>query len=193
MRLARGSAGFGRGDQARHASPFDKLAAHQVARPLGGDERTIDPVRRHHLPEVDVEPVRAKQEVARAQLRLDLMGVDVGLNFIRQEDVDEITCMGRVGGRHRFEPITHRRLVVRRARPLTDDDLTARIAQVLGLGMSLAAVADHRDRLAFEQREVGILVVVHFGSHRNPRSEKAKVKRKKAKVWYPPAADGSRR
>ena len=32
--------------------------------------------------------------------------------------------------------------------------------------MALAAVADHRDRLPLEQREVGILVVVHLRSHR---------------------------
>ena len=65
-----------------------------------------------------------------------------------------------------LKPSRDRQVVVGRARPLADHDVAARVAEVLRLGMALAAVADDGDRLALEQREIGILVVIHLGGHR---------------------------
>ena len=50
-----------------------------------------------------------------------------------------------------LKPSLDRQVVVRRARPLADHDVAARVAEVLGLGVPLAAVADDGDRLALEQ------------------------------------------
>ena len=55
---------------------------------------------------------------------------------------------------------------VGRARPLADHHLAAGIAKILRLRVPLTAIADDRDRLALQQREIGILVVVHLGGHR---------------------------
>ena len=72
------------GDQAGDASPLDELAADQVARALGGDQGAVDPLGRDDLAEVDVEPVRAEQEVAGPKVRLDVAGVDVALDLVGQ-------------------------------------------------------------------------------------------------------------
>ena len=66
-----------------------------------------------------------------------------------------------------LKPSLNGQFVVGRARPLADHDVAARVAQVLGLGVALAAVADDRDRLSLEQRQIGILVVIHLGGHRH--------------------------
>ena len=55
---------FARGDQAGDAAPLDELAADQVAGALGRHQGTIDAFGRNDLTEVDVEAVRAEQEVA---------------------------------------------------------------------------------------------------------------------------------
>ena len=60
------------GDQAGHAAPFFVFAADQMPRPLGRDQGRIDAFRRNDLAEVDVEPVRAHQQVARLQVRPDV-------------------------------------------------------------------------------------------------------------------------
>ena len=48
-----------------------------------------------------------------------------------------------------------------RARREPDDDVDARLVEVQGVGVALAAVADDRDGLAGQRRRVGVVVVVH--------------------------------
>ena len=43
--------------------------------------------------------------------------------------------------------------------------LAAAVAQILGLGVSLRAIAENGDGLAFEDGEIGVVVVVDFGRH----------------------------
>jgi ketol-acid reductoisomerase len=159
------------GDQARDAAPFDELAPDEVPRTFRRDERAIDPGGGDDLTEMDVEPVRAEQHVAGFEVRLDVLGVDVALNFVGQEDVDQVPLVGGLGGRDGCETVLHGLIVIGGAGTLADDDVAAGITQVLRVGMSLAAVADDRDRLAFEQTQVGVLVVKHRGRHqRSPSS-----------------------
>src|SRR5262249_55789292 len=51
------------------------------------------------------------------------------------------------------------------ARSLADDHVHAAIAKVLRLSVSLAAVAEDGDRLAFEEREISVVVVVDGRGH----------------------------
>ena len=64
-----------------------------------------------------------------------------------------------------LKPWLDRQVVVRAAGALADDDVEAAVAEVLGLGVALRAVADDGDRLALEEREVGVVVVVDRGGH----------------------------
>ena len=50
-------------------------------------------------------------------------------------------------------------------RPLGHDHLQPTVAEILGLGMPLAAVADDGDGLAVEGFKVGVGVVVDRGGH----------------------------
>ena len=58
--------------------------------------------------------------------------------------------LGRLFGRHRLETVALGQIVVRAAGPLADDHGAAAVAQVLGVGMSLRAIAENGDRLALE-------------------------------------------
>ena len=74
-------------------------------------------------------------------------------------------CFGGVGGAHRLEAVADGEVVVLAAGALADDDVDAAVAEVLGLGVALRAVADDGDGLAFEGGEVGVFVVVDGGCH----------------------------
>ena len=64
-----------------------------------------------------------------------------------------------------LKPWLDGQVVVLAARPLADDDVHAAVAEVLGLGVALRAVADDGDGLALERVEVGVFVVVNRGCH----------------------------
>lgn len=66
---------------------------------------------------------------------------------------------------HRLEAVLLGQVVVRAAGPLADDHRAAAVAQVLGLGVALRAVAQDGDRLVLQQRQVGVGVVINLGGH----------------------------
>ncbi len=103
--LAGRRAGLGGGDQAGDAAPLDELAADEVARALGGDQGGVDALGRDDLAEVDVEPVRAEQQVAGPEVGLDVAGVDVALDLVGQEDIDQVAGLGGLGGGDRLEAV----------------------------------------------------------------------------------------
>ena len=115
--------------------------------------------------EVDVEAVRAHQDRARLQVRLDFLFVEVALQLIGDEDVDDVGLLGGVGGADGLEAVADGEVVVLAAGALADDDVDAAVAEVLGLGVALRAVADDGDRLALEGGEVGVFVVINRGCH----------------------------
>ena len=87
------------------------------------------------------------------------------MELVGDEDVDDVGLLGGVGGAHRLEAVADGEVVVLAAGPLADDDVDAAVAEVLGLGVALRAVADDGDGLAFEGGEVGVFVVVNGGWH----------------------------
>ena len=153
------------GDEAGDAAAGDEFAADEVAGAFGGDEQCVDACGRFDEAEVDVEAVRAHEDVAGLQVRLDFVFVEVALQLVGDEDVDDVGLLGGVGGAHRLEAVADGEVVVLAAGALADDDVDAAVAQVLGLGVALRAVADDGDRLAFEGGEVGVFVVVDRGCH----------------------------
>ena len=80
LRLLAGS--FTHRDQSRNSTPLFILAANQVPRTLGGDQQGVHVGRRCHLAIVDIESVRAHQDIARFEVIPDLADVEVGLDFI---------------------------------------------------------------------------------------------------------------
>ncbi len=114
---------------------------------------------------MNVEAVRTHQHIPGRQVVPNLVAVDVGLNFVGQQDIDHVGCLGCLGDRHRLEAVSDRQIVVRRSRSLTDHDLATAVSQILGLGVTLRTVTKNRNRLAFEMGQVGVVIVINRGSH----------------------------
>ena len=85
------------GDQAGHALAVLELAAHQVARALGGDHGDVDAGRGLDVAEADVEAVAEEQRVAVLQVGLDRLGVQRPLHVVRRQDHDQVGLGGRLG------------------------------------------------------------------------------------------------
>ena len=130
-----------------------------------GDQRRIDSFGRKHLAEVHVEAVRAEEQVPLAQVGPDFRPEQVPLNFVGEQNVDDIGALGRLGEREGLEAVAHRQVVVRRSFTLPDNDIAAAVAEVLRLGMSLAAVAENGDRLVLQKCQIGVVVVINFRGH----------------------------
>ena len=62
----------------------------------------------------------------------------------------------------RLEAVLHGQIVVGRSRPLCHDHPATAVAEVLGMGVSLRAVAQNGDRLPFQQGQIGVLIVVNL-------------------------------
>ncbi len=122
-----------------------------MPRTLGSDQRGVDAFRRNDLTEVDVEAVRAHQQVAR-RVGADRGFVHVALHFIGQQDIDHIARGSGFGGGHWFKPVADRQIVIRTAFSLADNHVAAAVFEVLRLGMPLAAVADNGNRFVLKER-----------------------------------------
>ena len=99
------------------------------------------------------------------EVGLDFVFVEVALQFVGDEDVDDVGLRVGFGGADGLEAVADGEVVVLAAGALADDDVDAAVAEVLGLGVALRTVADDGDRLAFEGGEVGVFVVVDCGCH----------------------------
>ena len=67
--------------------------------PLGATRAQSTPSGGHDLAEVDVEPVRAEQQVAGPEVRLDVAGVDVALHLVGQQDIHQVAGLGGLARR----------------------------------------------------------------------------------------------
>ena len=114
---------------------------------------------------MDVEAVRADQHVARRKVVADVAAEDLALDFVGQEDGDDVGLFGGLGGRDGLETVLDGLLVVGRAGQFGHDHVAAAVAEVLGVAVPLRAVAQDGDRLVLQQRNVGVFVVIDFGGH----------------------------
>ena len=148
---------LGDGDERRRAVPLGEEPADDVARPLRRDHDHVVARRRLDAPVMDVEPVGEEQCGARSQVRRDVGLVDRGLDLVRKQKRDDLGAGGRLGDRADGEPRFLGGSPRAAALPEPDLDLDARVVQVQGMCVALAAVADDRD-LAVEEAEVAFAV-----------------------------------
>ena len=154
------------GEERWHAAPGPIDGPQQVAGALGGDHPDVDDAGWVDPSEMDVETMGEHQQVAGPQVRCDLVVVDALLGRVRDEDHDDVRGLDRIGDIGDPEA----RLGGQGAAPgpgrERHDDIDPGVVEVEGVGMALAAVADDRDRLAGEGRQICVVVVVHLGRHR---------------------------
>jgi hypothetical protein len=154
-------------EQRRRPGALDEQLADAVARRLRGDHRDVEIGARRDRAEADVEAVREHQHVARLQVRLDLLTVDLPLHVIGDENHHDVGprrdlahLADRETRRLRFRARTARR---RQA----DANAHAAVFQIQRMRVPLRAVPDDSDLASANQREVGVVVVIHRGHERN--------------------------
>ena len=149
-------------DQAGHAAAALIFGADGVAGALGRDHEDVDVGTRLDEAEMDVEAVGEGEGGALLHVRREVLIVDTCLIFVGREDHDDVRPGRGVGvGQHPKAGFLGLGggggAGAERDRNLAH----ARVAQVLGVGVALAAIADDRDLLALDEPDVGIPVVVN--------------------------------
>src|SRR6476660_4744938 len=152
-------------DQTRHAGALLEKLAEAVTWRLRGDHDHVDVLRRRHEAEAHREAMREEQRLAGAETILDRLLVDLALDLVRREDHDQIGLPGGVGNRDDLEAVGLGLCPALAALGQSDDHLHPAVAQVLGMRVTLAAIADDRDRRAHEWVKAGVLIVVKRGCH----------------------------
>jgi len=116
-----------------------------MARALRRHHDHVHAFRRNDRLEVHVKPVRETQHLARRQVRLDRLLVNLRLHFIRQGDDDEVGLLHRVFNAEQLKAAFDRELAVGGFFAVGDDDFNAAVAKVLPVGVPLAAKAENGD------------------------------------------------
>src|SRR5437879_4835440 len=149
------------GGQRRHALAGDVRAAHEVARALRRDHRDVDVLVGLDLREVDREAVREHQHRARLKVSLDRLAEQLALARVWRQDHDDRGFRYRLGHRYRPQAVGLHALDRLASGVQTDAHVLAAVVQVQRVRATLAAVADHRHRLAQPLRQVDFVVDLH--------------------------------
>ena len=149
-------------DQARHAAAALVFRAHGMAGALRRDHQHVEVGARLDQVEMHVEAVREHQRRAVLHVGVQVIAVDVGLQFVRRQHHHHVGPFGGVGDFHHLELFALGLLDALRALAQRHRDvLDAGIAQVERMGMALAAIADDDDLLALDQVQVGVAIVIN--------------------------------
>ena len=149
------------GQEAGHARAALIFRAHQMARALGRDHEDVEVLARLDQVEVDVEAVGESQCGAFAHVGGQMLAVKVGLQLVRGQDHDDVGPGRGLGRGHDLDAGLLGLLGAGRSGPQPDPDVgDAAVLKVVGMGVSLAAVADDGHLPALDQTDVGIAVVI---------------------------------
>jgi hypothetical protein len=114
---------------------------------------------------VDVEAVREHQRRTLLHVVVQMLAVDVALQFVGGEHHDEVGPFGGFGDFHHLEAGGLR--LLGRGRALAERNghfLDAGILQVQRVGVTLTAIADDDDLFALDQVQVGITIIINSHS-----------------------------
>ena len=115
------------------------------------------------VPKRMLKPVGEHEGVALAEVVGDRGAVEAGLYGVRGEQHHDVTPFGsRVRGID-AQALRLRPLLRRATRPQADPYLDTAVAQVQGVSVTLAAVADDGNALSIQMSQIGIGVVVGAG------------------------------
>ena len=112
-----------------------------------------------------VEAVGEHQRRAVLHVGVQMVAIDVALQFVGRQHHHHVGPLGGLGHFHDLELLALGLLDARRGLAQRDRDvLDAAVAQIERVGMALAAIADDGDLLALDQVQVGITIVVNTHS-----------------------------
>ena len=93
--------------------------------------------------------MRKTQGFAFFEVRLDAVGIDLGLDMVLGKDLDDVGSLGCLIGAHRDKTILFGLLEIRRTGHFGNNDPAAGIPQAQRLASALDAVANDGDRFVF--------------------------------------------
>src|SRR5262249_47809725 len=148
--------------QHRDAGAALVFRAHGVAGSLGRDHHHVEIGARLDQVEMDVEAVREHERRTLLHVVGEVLAIDVGLQLVGREHHHHVRPFGGGGDVHDLELFALRLLHALRALAQRDGHvLDAGVAQVEPVGVTLPAVADDGDLLAFDQVDVGVAIVIN--------------------------------
>ena len=103
-----------------------------------------------------------QQHVALGDAVADLVLPDLAVELVGEQDHHEVAAAGGLDDREHLEALLARLGDRGGVLAQADDDVDAGVLQVERVGVALGAVADDRDGLAVEEREVCVVVVDHW-------------------------------
>src|SRR5216684_4041502 len=151
-------------NQGRNTTAFPIDAPQKVARTLGRDHDHVHVCRRNDRFEMNAETVGEAENLSFFQSWLDGRLVERCLGLIRSKNLDPIRLVGRFRRSQHSKAIGLRLLRALAGRVKPDNYVVTAVAQVLGLGVSLAAVAEDGDSFALQGCWIGV-VFVEDGCH----------------------------
>ncbi len=153
------------GHDDRDATAVGVFTAHDVARALRGDHEDRVVLGRLDVAVVDVEAMGESDRGARLDVRLDVVGPDGALVLIRSQDHDDVGLGGGFRNGLDFQTLLLGVFDGLGGRTQADDDVDAGVAQVQRVGVALGTVTDDGDLLAFEDREITVVLIPDLCSH----------------------------
>ena len=92
------------GQQTRHTAATCVLSAHCMTRALWGNHQTVDIAARLDQVEMHIQPMGKRDGGTRADIGMDVIAIDVCLQFIRCQHHDQITPCCGLSHIHDLEP-----------------------------------------------------------------------------------------
>gem|GEM_PF-6383272 len=102
---------------------------------------------------------------SRLDVRLNIVGPDGALILIRSQNHDDVGFSGGFRNGLDFQTLLLGVLDRLGGRAQADDDVDAGIAQVQRMGVALGTVTDDGNLLAFEDREIAVVLIPNLCSH----------------------------
>ena len=127
--------------QRRNSAAFGVHAPDEVSRALRSNHQDINVGRRNDSFEMNAEAVREAENFSRVQIGLDVLVVEFGLGLVGSKHVDPVGALGRFIGSDNDHAVGLRLLRALAVGIETDNDFVSAVAEILGLGVPLAALA----------------------------------------------------
>src|SRR5699024_3115682 len=147
------------------ALAINELTANHVAWARWRNHANDDVVSWLDQVEVNVQAVAEQQCVACVQVWLDVVGEDFCLGGVWSQEHDDVSPSCSLSGGLDLEACFLCLLCGLGALAQTNDNLNARIAEVLGVCVALGAVANDGNLTALDQGEVSVSIIKQFNSH----------------------------
>src|SRR5205823_5952579 len=112
---------------------------------LGRDHDNINIRRRNNGFEMNAETVREAEDLTFHEIRLDGRTVQRSMGLIGRDNLKPVGLLGSFGGGENGKTVSLCLLCTLAGRIETNDHVIPAVTQVLGLGMSLAAISKNGD------------------------------------------------